>query len=429
MPKQKNALGLLEELYVFFSGHKRNSTLTEAQSESDEHRRLQLKRVCCTRWNSKEVAIETVIRCFAAILASLDQLASDSESDSSTKTAARGLAVRLNDIRFIITLFCLREVFAAAGPVSRQLQGVSMDLAAASQLLTVCREKFMTMRNDQNIDNVWETILQKSRTFATEHGINWTITERRKFKKMMAGEVARDETPSGEERLRVCMFVPMLDALCTQMEDRFGDDQARLLQEMSLFSSANVKRGYAIRPEDIPILTKTYSLNSEKVVAEFADFCEAFKTLSHSNEAESEKVTVAAVTDDSWAAEPDSELTELDLDENEEPADQLPLHDQQTQHSFTEPLSILYQLSGYEHLLRLYWTLVTLPVTSCSAERALSRLKVIKNRLRSTMSDEWMSDLIVLAAEKDIVSCISYDAVIDCFASFSNHLKRQLLFV
>ena len=134
----KNALGLLEELYVFFSGHKRNSTLTEAQSESDEHRRLQLKRVCCTRWNSKEAAIETVIRCFAAILASLDQLASDSESDSATKTAARGLAIRLKDIRFIIMLFSLREVFAVAGPVSRQLQGVSMDLAAASQLVTVC---------------------------------------------------------------------------------------------------------------------------------------------------------------------------------------------------------------------------------------------------------------------------------------------------
>jgi hypothetical protein len=89
----------------------------------------------------------------------------------------------------------------------------------------------------------------------------------------------------------------------------------------------------------------------------------------------------------------------------------------------------MYQLSGYEHLLRLYWTLVTLPVTSCSAERALSRLKIIKNRLRSTMSDEWMSDLMVLAAEKDIVSCISCDAIIDSFASLSDHLKRQLLFV
>jgi hypothetical protein len=155
------------------------------------------------------------------------------------------------------------------------------------------------------------------------------------------------------------------------------------------------ERGYAIRPEDIPILTKTYRLNSEQVVAEFVDFCEAFKTLSHS-EVDTETVTVAEFTDDSSTAD-------CELDENDEPANWSTLHDQKTRHSFTEPLSILYQLSGYEHLLRLYWTLVTLPVTSCSAERALSRLKIIKkNRLRSTMSDEWMSDLMVLAAEKDV---------------------------
>ena len=64
---------------------------------------------------------------------------------------------------------------------------------------------------------------------------------------------------------------------CNSSAAQWLDDQARLLQEMSLFSSANVKRGYAIRPEDIPILTKTYRLNSEQVVAEFVDFCQAFK--------------------------------------------------------------------------------------------------------------------------------------------------------
>jgi hypothetical protein len=45
------------------------------------------------------------------------------------------------------------------------------------------------------------------------------------------------------------------------------------------------------------------------------------------------------------------------------------------------------------------------------------------------MSDEWMSDLMVLAAEKDIVSCISCDAIIAFFASLRDHLKRQLFFV
>jgi hypothetical protein len=122
--------------------------------------------------------------------------------------------------------------------------------------------------------------------------------------------------------------------------------------------------------------------------------------LSHSTEVDTETITVAEVTDDSSTAD-------RELDENDEPANRFTLYDQKMRHSFTEPLSILYQLSGYEHLFRLYWTLVTPPVTSCSAERALGRLKIIKNGLQSTMSDELMSDRMVLAAEKDMVSRIS----------------------
>jgi len=36
--------------------------------------------------------------------------------------------------------------------------------------------------------------------------------------------------------------------------------------------------------------------------------------------------------------------------------------------SLIVPLIVLYELSSYPHLLRLYWTLITLPVTSFSAE-------------------------------------------------------------
>ena len=43
-PEIRNALGLLEELYVFFSGHKRNSVFLDSQK--DESHKQQLKRVC-----------------------------------------------------------------------------------------------------------------------------------------------------------------------------------------------------------------------------------------------------------------------------------------------------------------------------------------------------------------------------------------------
>ena len=97
--------------------------------------------------------------------------------------------------------------------------------------------------------------------------------------------------------------------------------------------------------------------------------------------------------------------------------------------NFIIPLKACYQLSGYPHLLRLYWILCTLPASSCSAERALSRLRIIKNRLRSVMCDEWMKALMILACEKDILCSLTNEEIVDNYALLSDRLKKQLLFV
>ena len=46
----------------------------------------------------------------------------------------------------------------------------------------------------------------------------------------------------------------------------------------------------------------------------------------------------------------------------------------------------------------------------------MSRVKIIKSRLRSTMLDDWFSSLMILASEKDLVEKLSVDNIIDSFA-------------
>jgi len=67
----------------------------------------------------------------------------------------------------------------------------------------------------------------------------------------------------------------------------------------------------------------------------------------------------------------------------------------------------LRQLSGFPNLYVLYSILCCLPVSSASAEKALSKMKIIKNRLRSTLSDDTMSALMIMAAESDLLQNIS----------------------
>ena len=465
-PEIRNALGLLEELYVFFSGHKRNSVLMEAQKNASHKK--QLKRVVCTRWNSRQAAVDTTIQCYGSILLALELLVSTG-SDSATVSGARGLCVRLKDIRFIITLFVLQEIFAVAGPASRQLQGVCMDLAMAGQLVRDCRDQFVEMRSDNPVTGLtatWTKIVLKAKSFANQHGISDVdIVERSRAKRLLAGEQAKDECRTGEERLKVGMFIPVLDQLSTQLKERFGDEQVGLMKEMSLFSSGAIIAGHAITSADIQCLTQTYDLDSEAIVSEYREFCIAFSCLNVTELSESCHLQLAedqsADVDDSRvefcssetdptlarsrdsAEDNDDETADRDDGEDEETNDdnqygadaaagECTNADQKKKwilQNFITPLTACYQLSGYPHLLRLYWILCTLPVTSCSAERALSRLRIIKNRLRSTMCDQWMKALMVLASEKDILATISDDEIIDSFAVLSTRLQKQLLFV
>ncbi|CAF2193147.1 unnamed protein product [Rotaria magnacalcarata] len=81
-----------------------------------------------------------------------------------------------------------------------------------------------------------------------------------------------------------------------------------------------------------------------------------------------------------------------------------------------------YQKS-YSRLYRVYVFIYTLPVTVASNERAFSRLKLIKNYLRSKMFDERLMDLILCSSEKDLADSLNLDELVTTW----NTKPRRLL--
>ncbi|PNT68848.1 hypothetical protein BRADI_3g46138v3, partial [Brachypodium distachyon] len=61
--------------------------------------------------------------------------------------------------------------------------------------------------------------------------------------------------------------------------------------------------------------------------------------------------------------------------------------------------------------------LLTVPVTMASAERSFSKLKLLKNYLRSPMLQERLNGLAMCCIEKNVLDDINLDTVIDDFAS------------
>lgn len=69
----------------------------------------------------------------------------------------------------------------------------------------------------------------------------------------------------------------------------------------------------------------------------------------------------------------------------------------------------------YPLVYRVVTLVLTLPVSTATTERSFSAMSLVKNRLRSKMEDEYLSDCLMLYIEKEIARSISINAIIDDF--------------
>ncbi|XP_062849623.1 uncharacterized protein DDB_G0283697-like [Trichomycterus rosablanca] len=60
---------------------------------------------------------------------------------------------------------------------------------------------------------------------------------------------------------------------------------------------------------------------------------------------------------------------------------------------------------------------LTMPLTVASAERSFSKLKLIKTYLRSSMSNDRLTQLAVISIENNVARSISFDSILDKWAS------------
>ena len=60
---------------------------------------------------------------------------------------------------------------------------------------------------------------------------------------------------------------------------------------------------------------------------------------------------------------------------------------------------------------------MTIPVTVALVERSFIKLKLLKSYLRSTMTQERLNDLAMIALESDMLEKIDYERIIEDFIS------------
>lgn len=257
----------------------------------------------------------------------------------------------------------------------------------------------------------------------------------------MPGELARDEPiDSGEESFKCNVFIPVLDTVIVQLEDRFSNHETELMKEMQIFAPSSLLTSErALVANDIRHLCENYCLDAADVLKELAEFRSGYRQVHHmvnmgdmmpdpSNTSQGRDITKRTTTEhkDHEESYTDKTPTESTGEQGEEEENE----EEQTittairwiEHSFTKPLRVLCELSGFNSLSCMYTNLA-----SCSAERAMSRVQIVKDRLRSTMVDDWFSALLVLSTEKDLLDSLIESDIIDKFVRCSLPLQKLLM--
>lgn len=70
--------------------------------------------------------------------------------------------------------------------------------------------------------------------------------------------------------------------------------------------------------------------------------------------------------------------------------------------------------------------LLTLPVSVASGERTFSKLKIIKNYLRSTMLQDRLNDLAIIAIESEILDSLNIEQTV---SEFAENKARKIIFL
>lgn len=128
-----NFFGVIQSIYVFFSSSINRSRDLQLLAVDSS---LSLKKLCVTRWSSRVDSVRGVRDRFVDILKRLTVI-SLTNKDKKERDEAVGIKKNIAKIDFIINRVLWERILSCTNSTSKELQSKSVDLSAASRLLSI----------------------------------------------------------------------------------------------------------------------------------------------------------------------------------------------------------------------------------------------------------------------------------------------------
>ncbi|XP_025414846.1 uncharacterized protein LOC112686666 [Sipha flava] len=386
-----------------------------------------VKRVSTTRWSSHAAALHVVLKFHNAVLKTLNKIKdSEGSADVVVGASCSGLISYLTSQRFLLTALLFKTIFQILEPVTRQLQSQDMDMLMATNILNNVIHQIKELRNDDS----FKRLLKRTDEFAENSIVDFLplVSSRPKRVPRKSGEHCQDEIISCPmKKFRIDTYNVIMDILLAELSGHFESTNIGPLKDLSLLSFRRI-REVQNNPHIVPcdtfdaLCTMYSQIDKNSLLTEYTEFCKNFTEIENSILLPKYLNNNVIVED----YEDSLELNAYSYDSAEEDSAKVVYHNIAS----TRELFKLFCLAKLANIFpNLYLVLklsITLPVTSCSVERTFFKLKLIKTKLRTTMSQDRLDSLMKISCEQDII--INNENVILLFAAKSSVLTKCLIY-
>lgn len=366
----RNCIGSLGSVYNFFNTPKRQTVLKNCIDEmAPESTATRLKQLCPTRWIQRHESVLVFLELQKAAISAME-IISDWDDKTTSSSAIQLLSV-IRSTEFQVSLHVLAKVFAITLPLSRLLQTINLDLAAAIGLAENVEEVLDETRRET--EKQFNTIFSDVKTICDELNVDIRIprlTGRQVHRCNIAVE-------NPEEYYRIAIFIPFLDSTKMQVHDRFLKHKNLLQSFMCLLPN---EQNFSSEHENSAkiLLEKYKSITNCSILEGIGELKLWWRHVLNSSDTPKNAHNAFLACDESI----------------------------------------------FPTVRKLLQIFATLPVTTSSSERSFSTLRRLKTYLRNTTSEDRLNGLALLNIHRNVE--VSADAVLDELAKSSRKLEIRL---
>ena len=367
---KKTGVLMLQELKgMMFAADEEEHEDTSADKNSFKERVLHVKGVSETRWSSRIKAVDATIQNFDCITDCLDYEGKRPGATGEDILKAKSLLSSL-DWLFYLNLLWWHSILEKINEAEIILQKKEIDLLGAQNVISKVLVKIKALREESAYNKFVEIAKTNWQAMELENA-DYPVERIRRVKRM-PGELARD-TPLGPAENHRRGYFEAIDGMCGELQER-----------ASGFQGINQLFGF-LRPVELKSMSsEDFEQSTVHIIKHYPDF--------FTSDLKYELRT----------------FSEIFFSPNH-PASDGPLE----YLKFIAESNLIESFPELTTLLRIF---LTLPISTASAERAMSALKYVKNYRRATLGDKNLNNYEILFFEKSFASDIDVESTIKIFA-------------